>query len=135
MRSSVCTACAVVILTLSACASTEKIEEGTVEKYEAVLNSWVGQTETALVALWGPPALVYEAPDNSRMITYKDARVVSLPGRAPIYMTNVIGSTAYTTPLGGASPTIIGLYCETSFTIRGNEIITWRYEGNHCLAK
>ena len=49
-------------LTLSACASTQK--------YDQMLNSWVGKPETALLKSWGAPSARKINADGSQVITF-----------------------------------------------------------------
>lgn len=126
MKKVVAATFAMALLALAACA--------TAEKYEAILDTWVGSSEASLVSSWGPPANVYEAPDGTRILTYNSARNVYIPGQAPNYTTTVIGNTAYTNAVGGRAPMSFGMSCATSFTVRKGKIITWRYQGNDCTA-
>jgi hypothetical protein len=40
------------------------------DEIEKGLKSWVGKSETELVAKWGPPSNTYKLPDGSRELTY-----------------------------------------------------------------
>jgi len=106
----------------------------TTEKYEAILKSWVGSSERALVSAWGPPADVYEAPNGTRILTYRSSRNVYIPGQAPNYTTTVIGNTAYTNAVGGRAPMSFGVSCETYFTVSKGKITRWRHKGNDCTS-
>lgn len=114
------------VLFLTSCATTQK--------YETVLDSWVGSSEEKLVSLWGPPDSVYVISNTKKMLTYSSASNVILPGSAPHYTTNYIGNTAYTTSYGGSSPISVDLSCKTSFTVDKGQITQWRWEGNNCVS-
>lgn len=106
----------------------------TVEKYEAILQSWVGKTESALVLGWGPPDSVYEA-SGTRYLTYTKSGTFYVPGTAPIYRTTVTGNTAHTRAYGGTPGYVHSQSCKTSFAIVDDVIQKWRWEGNACRAQ
>ena len=114
---------AVLALSTAACVSTEE--------YEKKLTSWVGQSEMSLISSWGPPTRAYET-GGTKFLTWSSSGSMTLPGQQPTYYTNVIGNTAYTTAVGGSSPTTINLNCETTFTIAGGIVQSWRWQGNNC---
>lgn len=109
---------------VSACATTAN--------YERTLNSWIGQSESALVAAWGPPSGVYVAPDGSRILTFNDARSLNVPGSAPSYRITTAGNAVYATPYGGRSAINMDLYCQTHMTVRNGIVASWSWEGNDC---
>ena len=84
----------------------------TQKEFETKLASWIGQPERQLINSWGPPNRVYESGD-SKYLTWTTSGSVTIPGSSPTYYTNVIGSTAYTTAVGGSAPTTINTNCET----------------------
>lgn len=113
-------------ISVSACAT----EAG----YRKTLDRWIGSSERDLVSAWGPPQGFYES-SGTRFLTYSNRRDVYMPGTPPSYQTNFIGNTAYTTPVGGTSPMLINMACETTFTVEGTRIASYRYRGNNCVAK
>ena len=117
----------IVCCVLSGCATTAKYEEN--------LKSWIGHDDRELFSSWGPPFSVYELSKNEKLVTYTRSNNVMLPGTAPSYTTNVIGSTAYSTPYGGTAPMNINLHCKTTFTITDHVITNWRWEGNDCTSR
>ena len=116
----------ITILLLSAC--------GTTDKYEAILDSWLGSTESHLVDSWGPPSGVYEN-GGKRYLTYIQSRSGYIPGTAPTYQTQIYGNTAYTTSYGGSPGFAFTRSCKTTFTISRGTIRNWRHEGNNCVAE
>jgi len=115
-----------IIFVVSACA--------TAEKYEAILDTWVGSSENALVDSWGVPDQVYEN-NGVKYLTYAKSRSGYIPGTAPTYQTQVIGNTAYTSSYGGSSGFAYTRQCKTTFSIVNARISKWRYEGNDCKAR
>jgi hypothetical protein len=105
----------------------------TEENYKQILGSWLGSSERELMDAWGPPDSFYEA-DGVKYLTYSRGRTVVLPGTPPSYRSTAIGSTLYTTPVGGTPPTALNMHCKTTFTIENGRIQGWRFEGNDCNA-
>ena len=147
------TLAATLILLLPACATSEK--------YGEKLDSWVGHSESELVASWGPPDDVYIAPNGDRTLSYFGSRNMFIPGQAPSYRTTVVGNTAFTQAVGGRAATSIALTCRTSFTVanpkpkktkprpefsnsgqmpgkspqaQAGRIKTWSFKGNDCIS-
>lgn len=101
--------------------------------YEKVLNSWVGSNETEIVRKWGPPAQAYETGE-AKFLVYTSNRNVFLPGSAPNLTTTFIGNTAYTSSTGGRPAMNLNYSCQTTFELRGGEIVSWSWRGNDCTA-
>lgn len=98
----------------------------TSEKYEAQLNTWLGQPEEALVSSWGVPDGSYERKIdgiNVKYLTYNSTRNVYIPDA------NNMG-TAF-------SGSFVARSCKTSFAIDkdANVIASWKYDGNDCVAQ
>ena len=110
---------------LAACATTEK--------YEAILESWVGKTENALIEAWGPPDSVYET-SGTKYLTYAKSGTAYVPGIPPTYRTTIIGDTAHTRSYGGTPGYVYSRNCKTSFALVKGVIQKWRWEGNACVA-
>lgn len=106
------------ILCLASCALA------TSEKYEKQLNSWMGQPEEALVSSWGIPDGNYERKVegvNVKYLTYNSTRNVYIPDA------NNMG-----TALSG---NFVARSCKTSFAIEDDKIVSWKYDGNDCVAQ
>ena len=107
-----------VILGLSACATTEN--------YEAILSSWVGSSEEQLISRWGAPDSVYNVSENHKLLTYTDSASYTLPGTST---TQIIGNTLKTT----TSPAkTINRHCKTTFSVKDGIVKSWTWEGNSC---
>lgn len=116
----------VVFLSLAGCATTAG--------YEKILNSWVGATELELIRQWGAPQQAY-AVGGRNFLVYSSNRNLYLPGTPSTYTTTFIGNTAYTNRVGGTPGQNIGLYCQTTFEIDREKIVSWRWQGNNCTAR
>lgn len=115
----------VYLLGLAGCATTAN--------YEKNLNDWIGRPELDLVQSWGPPLSVYETT-GVRFLTYQRSGNMFLPGGAPTLHTTVVGNTAITNAYGGTPAMNVALNCKTTFEVRNQRIVNWRWEGNHCVA-
>ncbi|WP_156176651.1 hypothetical protein [Kiloniella spongiae] len=104
-------------------------------KYKQIVNSWIDYSESSLISEWGPPISTYES-GGYKYLTYSNNRNLHLPGTSPSYQTTLIGSTAYTTPIGGSAPVNLALHCQTTFQVDNRGIIkSARWQGNNCVAK
>lgn len=116
--------CAVSVL-VAGCATTQK--------FEALLNGWVGSSELDLVRKLGPPQNSHEL-GGSRFLTYNRSRSIYLPGQAPSYTTTLVGNTAYTNQVGGYAGSTLSMSCTVTFEVRDERVRGWRWEGNDCKA-
>ena len=117
----------------------------TTAKYEAKLNTLVGQNEDALIAAWGVPDKEYRLSDGKKAIAYVHKDTVKSGGYTytypqTVYQSGTIGdkvyrgtSTSYvpeTTPIQKFK-----LSCNTSFVINGDgKVESWHHEGNDCVS-
>jgi len=106
----------------------------TTANYEKILNSWVGAKEIDLVRAWGAPDNQYES-SGTKFLTYQRANNIYMPGTAPTYTTTMIGNTAHTTAVGGSPASNIQFFCKTTFEVKNERIVSWRWEGNGCKAR
>lgn len=103
-------------------------------KYEAKLNSWVGQDEIKLVRLWGPPERTYEAGD-SKFLQYSFGNTLVLPGTPSTASTTFNGNAAFTTINPGVQPQGIEYNCATTFEIKAAKVVDWANRGNGCVSE
>ena len=92
-------------LLLSSCGPS--LEEQRAE-IDASLKSWVGKSETELVAKWGAPTKSYKTMDGSRELTYIYTHTSNSPG---MMWRDYWGNLHYSHPVRNQSKT------ERSFTI------------------
>jgi hypothetical protein len=123
----------VAALTVLGCASFEA--------YEKLLGTWLGDTEANLVSKWGPPQNVYVSPDGNRILTYYSQRTIVLPGYTAPTTTYLSGTNYGGTFSGTATsynystpPMVLDMKCQTNFTVRQAQIVSWSYNGNDCKA-
>lgn len=113
-------------LITTACATTAN--------YEKILSSWVGASEIDLIRAWGAPDNQYES-SGTKFLTYQKSSNIYMPGTSPTYTTTVVGNTAYTSSSGGSPAYNIQMFCKTTFEVKNERIVNWRWEGNGCKAK
>ncbi len=106
----------------------------TQEKYQQILNTWSGQSESSLVSTWGVPSSVYEA-NGLKYLTYRRGSTGYLPGTPGTAQTTFVGNTAYTSFYGGTSGMVLNFNCETTFIISEGVVAKWTYQGNACVSK
>ena len=117
----------------------------TTAKYEAKLNSWVGQSEDALIASWGVPDKQYRMGDGKKAIAYLRKDTLQTGGYTytepqTTYHSGTVGDQAYS----GTSTTYVEktepvhkykLFCKTSFIIdNSGRVVSWHHEGNNCVS-
>jgi hypothetical protein len=120
--------CSVAVLTLAT------IGCATQEGYEKVLSSYVGSTEAALLAQWGPPDTFYSSDASTKYLTYSKSQSGYVPGVPPTYQTSCSFGFCTTLPIGGSPGYSYTDTCKTSFKIVGGTITSWRYQGSACRA-
>jgi hypothetical protein len=106
----------------------------TTAKYEQMLAGWVGSSELDLYRTWGPPDQQSEA-SGSKFVSYTRKAQMWVPAVAPSYQTIFTGQSAFTQAVGGSPAYHIPLTCQTTFEIRGDKVVGWRWQGNNCTAK
>lgn len=135
---------AILAATLAGCA--------TQEKFNAKMDGFVGQPESALVMAYGVPTGTYPLGDGTKVIQFSRSRNMVLPG-ATTYQpitSNTYGNVnvnrgVYGTTSGNYSQTStvmvpqtgpainITQSCSVNFMISSAGIVqSWKAEGNHC---
>ncbi len=119
--------------------------------YEAVLDTWVGDSETALISSWGYPNNAYVMVNGQRVIQYVQEENMQTGGGTyeelqRIYDTQgdiYVDGTHAGTYSGGVTQVVtkqkpiynLLIWCKTTFIITSSGIIErWKWEGNNCRA-
>ena len=118
----------------------------TTAKYEAKLNTLIGENEDSLIAAWGVPDKEYHMSDGKKAIEYQRKSTVQMGGYTyteprTTYQSGTIGdktysgtSTQYVTETTPAQK--YKLSCKTSFIINnGGKVESWHHEGNNCVSQ
>ena len=113
------------VLALASCRS--------VQNYDDMLHSWLGQSEAQLVATWGAPVNMQTIAPGRQIFTYIKEKQVQVPGEAPNY-TALGQDSAYNTYDDSLGQTF-DYYCKTIFTTQDDVIVGYSWEGDGCLMK
>jgi len=110
----------------------------TTAKYESLLGTWEGSSESRLVSNWGIPDNTYES-NGAKYLKYLRTSSLYVPPTTPVLNTNCTnggyGSTnCTTTSAGGNQGYNINYSCETTFTLVNAVVTSWKYYGNSCLS-
>lgn len=130
--------CLALLLFLSGCATSAK--------YKALLDTWLGSSEDALITSWGPPQSVYTMSNGKKCIEYNRETNMQMGGYTyttpqTTYYNGTVGNAFYS---GTATQYVtqqapvynVPLWCKTSFIVDScGAVESWRYEGNHCVSR
>lgn len=109
---------AVFTLVLNSCGPSLEDQR---REIETSMKSWIGKSETELVAKWGPPSNTYKLPDGSRELTYVYRHTSSSPGYA---WRDYWGNLHFSRPRRNQSK------IERGFTIdQSGTIMAYRWDG------
>ncbi|MEZ8990095.1 hypothetical protein AB4571_15345 [Vibrio breoganii] len=117
----------VVITILSGCATTER--------YNAILDTWMGHDTEELVNSWGYPDNSFVAPNGNKVYVYGYQASTYVPQTNYTTTTyNAVGGTLY----GNSTTNSVGGYtvqhnCTTFFEVdESGTLVNWRWKGNAC---
>ena len=122
---------------LSSCASTQK--------YDQMLNTWIGKPEASLLKSWGTPSARKINADGSQVITFTQVQNITVPSEFYLYNPySLQGDASIYAPFDGDyafTPYAKNLgvtqeyVCQTSFYIQNNLVTGWKWKGNNCFAE
>jgi hypothetical protein len=128
------------VATLAGCATTEK--------FNAKMNSFLGQPEAVIVGRYGAPKSVYQVDALTKVLTYRRSGAVPVGGGTTMQaVTSQDRGSVYgprgTATYSGTSTTWVPVqqpaysvefWCEVHFTIKEGAVSAWNAEGNHCVS-
>ena len=104
---------------------------GKPNNYANDLNSWLGASETDLIAAWGIPTRSLDQ-GNIRILEYhRNYGQMVMPG-TQMHNTTLYPNSAYTMSTPATPGYSVPMTCTTTFTITGGNVTGWRYNGNNC---
>lgn len=128
------------VIFLAACATTAAFEEQ--------VNSWVGKSDSDLIASYGEPDKVIKLPNGDKAYQYNYSRVVQRAaqwsssgnygggsstsfGKNSVYGSNSSSSSSSSSYMPATQET---LQCVVRYTIHAHTIVNASYSGNDCRA-
>jgi hypothetical protein len=115
--------------------------------YEAVLQTWVGDTADHLVSVWGVPQQEYSLNGGGKVLQYERSGQIVLPGTTiyqpqTTYSAGTVSGSGLNASYNGtattyvpqiSAPTVISQRCVTRFTADASgRIVNWSWQGNAC---
>ncbi len=104
-----------------------------VQNYDDMLHSWLGQSEAQLVATWGAPVNMQTIAPGRQIFTYINEKQVTVPGEAPNY--TALGEDSDYNTYDDSLGETFDYYCKTIFTTQDDIIVGYSWEGDGCLMR
>lgn len=102
------------------------------EKYNNMIQQWVGADEDALIATWGAPKSSYQT-DQAKYLTYENVRQNYIPPTPSTVQVIRQGDTVFTRPIPGSPGYSYTSECRTTFTIQNKRVVNVSASGNSCV--
>ena len=102
------------------------------EKYNTMIQQWVGTDEDALIATWGAPKSSYQT-DQAKYLTYENVRQNYIPPTPSTVQVIRQGDTVFTRPIPGSPGYSYTSECRTTFTIQNKRVVSVSASGNSCV--
>jgi hypothetical protein len=102
------------------------------EKYNNMIQQWVGTDEDALVAAWGAPKSTYQT-DQAKYLTYENVRQNYIPPTPSTVQVIRQGDAVFTRPIPGSPGYAYTSECRTTFTIQNKRVVNVSASGNSCV--
>jgi hypothetical protein len=115
---------AVYTLLLTGCVSAEK--------YNKMINQWVGVDENTLVATWGAPTSQYQT-DQAKYLTYEKVQQHTVPATPSSVQVIQQGDAVFTRPIPGTPGYSYTSECRTTFTLQNKRVVNVNASGNSCV--
>lgn len=120
---SVCLVC------LGGCQSTPE-PQATEENYKILLDGWLGQDKASLYQVWGVPMNDYWKGTTNYILYTKSSVEDASEGATIERMPRIAREISfYEKPQG-----LVTRSCTTLFKLQDGVIVSWKFEGNHCVA-
>lgn len=107
------------------------------DDYNQQLQSYVGVSEETLIETFGTPNAIQQITPNEKIITYNQSYNGPLYNNTQPYATNEVFYPAVENPtfndLTNAQNNTY--YCNTTWTIKNNQVINFSFVGDDCLGE
>ena len=101
------------------------------EKYNKMIQQWVGADEDALIASWGAPSSHYQT-DQAKYLTYDNRHQNYIPPTPSSVQIIRQGDAVFARPIPGSPGYSYTSECRTTFTIQNKRIVNATSTGNAC---
>ena len=118
------------LVLLSGCVASAPQVEPTCEKYQNVLNSWLGKEKDDLIDVWGKPSYAYEKKGFEYIVYIKNKMKQVANGNQIERMPRI----AKEKPFFKEETATVSRGCTTVFILEDEYIRQWRFEGSSCQA-
>ncbi len=118
------------MLFLVSCAIENNTQKPTNEKYQEVLDNWLGKDKDELLSVWGIPSYDYIKNDINYVVYMKNKMQPVAQGNKIERMPRM----AFDRPFFKEETATVSKGCTTVFIIQDDYIRQWRYEGSACQA-
>lgn len=118
------------MLFLISCAIENNTQKPTNEKYQEVLDNWLGKDKDELLSVWGVPSYDYMKNDINYVVYMKNKMQPVAQGNKIERMPRM----AFERPFFKEETATVSKGCTTVFIIQDDYIRQWRYEGAACQA-
>lgn len=112
-------------LFLSACAGASA------ERNVARMNSFIGQSEEAVINAFGVPDKFYALDSGVKIIAYNEFSDRYDSPTSTVCIGSFPGDVGYSSCMGNTTRRV-RLSCERNFHIKGGTVIDWSQHGNNC---
>lgn len=101
--------------------------------YNRSLQQWIGMSQEALYHSWGMPQNEIYLTPYRKVVTYVETENAPIDGNTQPYQ-GIIDYEVIETQNFGQNAEDDDYYCKTSFTIENNEIVSFSFNGDDCIA-
>ncbi len=118
----------------------------TAKNYDHMLNGFLGASETDVIKHFGRPSAIKIIDNNTKILAYTQVDDVFVPSEfytyqqgEEIYGADGMFSPFLNTYLFAEAPGDIGYeadyICKTLFLLKNGHVVSWRWQGNNCVAR
>ncbi len=115
-------------LGLSACVMPQSVKKASTDKYQEVLNEWLGKEKSELVDVWGNPSYDYVKNDINYVVYIKYKMKPVAKGNKIERMPRMAEDHSFF----DEETATVSKGCTTLFVIEDDYIRQWRFEGSEC---
>ena len=115
-------------LMLSGCIMPKQLPLATSDKYQEVLDEWLGKEKSELVDVWGEPSYDYMKENINYVVYIKNRMKPVAKGNKIERMPRMAMDQSFF----DEKKATVSKGCTTLFVVEENYIRQWRFEGGEC---